>query len=157
MSLQVYRRAQGLLTLDQGQTLQQAAAVCGVNYNTVAAWRDAYRCQGLGLLQDKPRSGRPVQIDGWQRAAITALACSAPPQGHARWSLRLLADKIVELGYVESISHDSVHQIFKKTIEAAPQEDLVSEQTRQPVLCLHGAVAASLFSALRSRASRGVL
>ena len=115
ISLKVYRRVQGLLALDQGQSLQQAAAVAGVNYNSVAAWRDAYRSEGLALLQDKPRSGRPIQIDGQQRAAITALACSAPPQGYARWSLRLLADKVVELGYLESISHDSVHQILKKT------------------------------------------
>ena len=115
VSLKGYRRAQGLLALDQGQTLQQAAALAGVNYNSVAAWRDAYRSEGLALLQDKPRSGRPIQIDGKQRAAITALACSAPPAGHACWSLRLLADKGVELGYLKSISHDSVHQILKKT------------------------------------------
>ena len=115
VSLKVYRRAQGLLALDQGQTLQQAAALAGVNYNSVAAWRDAYPSQGLALLEDKARSGRPIQIDGQQRATITALACSAPPQGHARWSLRLLANKVVELGYVESISHDSVQQILKKT------------------------------------------
>jgi len=115
VSLKVYRRAQGLLALDQGQTLQQAAALAGVNYNSVAAWRNAYHSEGLSLLEDKPRSGRPIQIDGQQRAAITALACSAPPTGQARWSLRLLADKVVQLGYLESISHDSIHQILKKT------------------------------------------
>ena len=115
VSLKVYRRAQGLLALDQGQTLQQAAAWAGVNYNSVAAWRDAYQSEGLALLEDKPRSGRPIQINGRQRAAVTALACSTPPEGHACWSLRLLADKVVELGYLESISHDSIHQILKKT------------------------------------------
>jgi putative transposase len=115
LRLKVYRRAQGLLALDQGHTLQQAAAVAGVNYNSVATWRDAYRNQGLSLLEDKPRSGRPIQIDGKQRAAITALACSTPPEGRARWSLRLLADKVVELGYLDSISHDSIHHILKKT------------------------------------------
>ncbi len=115
VSLQVYRRAQGLLALDQGQTLQQAARAASVTYNSVSVWRDRYLQEGLALLQDKPRSGRPIQIDGQQRAQITAVACSAPPQGHARWSLRLLADKVVELGYVASISHDSIHQILKKT------------------------------------------
>jgi transposase len=115
VSLKVYRRAQGLLALDAGHTLQQAAAQAGVNYNSVAAWRDRYPQEGLALLQDKPRSGRPLQINGLQRAHITALACSTPPAGQARWSLRLLADKVVELGYRESISHDSVHQILKKT------------------------------------------
>jgi putative transposase len=86
-----------------------------VNYNTVATWRDAYQEAGLTMLQDKPRPGRPVVIDGTQRAKITALACSTPPQGHARWSLRLLADKAVELGYVEHLSHDHAGIILKKT------------------------------------------
>ena len=67
------------------------------------------------MLQDKPRSGRPVQIDGIQRAQITALACSTPPEGYARWSLRLLADKAVELGFVEHLSHNHTGQILKKT------------------------------------------
>ena len=100
--------------MDAGHTLQQAATRAGVNYNRVAAWRDNYQLVGLEALQDKPRSGRPIQIDGKQRAAITALACSTPPEGHARWSLRLLADKVVELGYVEQVSHNHVRQILKK-------------------------------------------
>jgi hypothetical protein len=66
-------------------------------------------------LRDRPRSGRPARIDGTQRARITALACSTPPEGHARWSLRLLAGKLVELGYVEAISHNQVGKILKKT------------------------------------------
>lgn len=94
--------------------MQSAAALVEVNYNQVATWRDRYKQEGLALLQDKPRSGRPPQINGAQRAKITALACSTPPEGHARWSLRLLQGKAVELGYVEAISPDSVHQILKK-------------------------------------------
>ena len=115
LSVKVFRRATALLELDQGRTLQSVAASLGVNYNTIAAWRDAYRQDGLQMLPDKPRSGRPVQIDGVQRAKITALACSTPPTGYARWSLRLLADKIVELGYVEHICPSRVHAILKKT------------------------------------------
>ncbi len=115
LSLKVFRRASALLELDQGCTLQSVAATLKVNYNTVAAWRDAYQQDGLQMLQDKPRSGRPVQIDGVQRAKITALACSTPPAGHARWSLRLLADKIVELGYAQHICPSRVHAILKKT------------------------------------------
>jgi len=48
------------------------------------------------MLQDKPRSGRPIEIDGQQRAKVTALACSDAPEGHGRWTLRLLADKAIE-------------------------------------------------------------
>jgi putative transposase len=115
LAVKVYRRATALLALDEGVSLQAAAAQVQVNYNTVAAWRDAYRQGGLLMLHDKPRSGRPITIDGTQRAKITALACSTPPQGHARWSLRLLAEKAVELGYVEHLSHDHAGTILKKT------------------------------------------
>jgi transposase len=66
-------------------------------------------------LFDKARSGRPIRIDGAQRAKITALACSAPPEGHARWTLRLLADKAVELQLCTAVSHNAVKEILKKT------------------------------------------
>lgn len=114
--VKVYRRAQGLLGLDQGQTLQQAAACVDVNYNTVAAWRNGYQAHGLQMLDDKARSGRPIQIEGPARAQITALACSTPPEGHARWTMSLLAHKVVELGFVESISRSHVAVILKKTL-----------------------------------------
>ena len=84
LSIKVFQRAQGLLALDAGQSLQQVAAGVGVNYNTVAVWRDRYHQDGLALLEDKPRRGRPPHIDGTQRAKVTALACSTPPAGHAR-------------------------------------------------------------------------
>ena len=116
LSVKVYKRATALLKLDQGCTLQSVAALLDVNYNTVATWRDRYQAEGLAMLQDKPRSGRPVQIDGIQRARITALACSTPPEGYAKWSLRLLADKAVELDFVEHLSHNHAGQILKKTI-----------------------------------------
>ena len=118
LSIRVFQRAQGLLALDAGQSLQQVAAAVGVNYNTVAVWRDRYRQDGLALLEDKPRRGRPPHIDGTQRAKVTALACSTPPEGHARWSLRLLAHKVVELGYVEAISHKHIGTLLKKTISS---------------------------------------
>jgi putative transposase len=110
-----FKRATGLLELDRGQTLQSVAAVLKVTYKTVAAWRDGYTDHGLQVLSDKPRRGRPIKIDGPQRAKITALACSDPPEGHARWSLRLLADKAIELNLAEDISHSQVGIILKKT------------------------------------------
>jgi transposase len=115
LSRKVFQRAQALLDLDSGATLQHAALRAGVNYNRVAAWRDNYKEHGLHALYDKARCGRPIRIDGQQRAQITALACSTPPQGYARWSLHLLADTAVELGYVEAISHNHVKTILKKT------------------------------------------
>lgn len=109
------RRALGLLALDRGESLESVAAHQRVSNDTVRAWRKKYQAEGLQGLQDHPRSGRPPQIDGLQRAQITALACSEPPPGHERWTLRLLADKVVELGYSEQISHTMVKQILKKT------------------------------------------
>ena len=109
------KRALSLLALDQGATMTAVALHQGVTNDTVAAWRDRYRQEGLACLEDRPRSGRPIEIDGEQRARITALACSAAPEGYARWALRLLAEKVVELGYCETISHTQVGKILKKT------------------------------------------
>jgi hypothetical protein len=65
-------------------------------------------------LEDAPRSGRPPEIDGKLRAKITALACNEAPEGHAKWSLRLLAEKVVEEEYCEEISHTHIGRILKK-------------------------------------------
>ena len=113
--VRLVKRALALLALDRGETLESVAAHQQVENDTVAAWRNRYKRDGLLGLKDKPKPGRPPAIDGIQRAQITALACSEAPAGHAQWSLRLLADKIVELGYCESISHTEVATILKKT------------------------------------------
>lgn len=111
----VFRRATALLELARGKSLAEVAQTLSVTYQTVAAWRNSYHERGLDALHDKARSGRPVRIDGRQRAKITALACSTPPEGRARWTLRLLADRAVELGYCESLSHNAVKEVLKKT------------------------------------------
>jgi putative transposase len=116
LPVKVYRRALALLELDRGKTYTAVAETLDACNSTVATWSKNYREQGLLCLHDRPRSGRPVEIDGKQRAKVTALACSDPPEGHARWTIRLLADKAVELGYCEHISHTKVRQILKKTI-----------------------------------------
>ena len=115
LKVKAFKRASALLELARGKTLQTVATTLGVDYNTVANWRDNYNADGLKCLHDKPRSGRPIVIDGAQRAKVTALACSKAPEGHARWGLRLLADKVVELGYCDSISHTQVGNILEKT------------------------------------------
>jgi putative transposase len=111
----IVRKATALLQLNQGLTIQTVAAILKVGHWTVSIWRNNYLRSGLDFLQDKPRSGRPVEIDGEQRAKITALACSDTPDGRAKWSLRLLAEKIVELEFCEEISHTQVGKILKKT------------------------------------------
>src|SRR5262245_33396002 len=115
LSARKFKRATALLELDRGKTLVEVAATLQVNYTTVAQWRDRYHSTGLECLDDAPRSGRPPSIDGLQSAKITALACSDAPEGYARWSLRLLADKAVEAGFCDQISHTTIADILKKT------------------------------------------
>ena len=115
LSAKKFKRATALLELDRGKTLQDVAATLQITYPTVSSWRDKYTALGLRSLDDAPRSGRPIEIDGEQRAKITALACSDAPEGHARWSLRLLADKAVESGLCEHLSHSLVGDVLKKT------------------------------------------
>jgi len=110
-----YRRALALLELDRGQTYTEVSQTLHVTIATLSGWAAKYGENRLEALQDQPRSGRPIEIDGTQRAKITALACSTPPEGYAQWSLRLLADKVVELEYCEHISHTEVGQVLKKT------------------------------------------
>lgn len=116
LPVRTFKRATALLELDRGKTFQDVATTVHVTPITVASWRNSYRTHGIRCLQDAPRSGRPIEISGVHRAAITALACSEAPTGHDRWTLRLLADKAVERGLCPSISHSMVGMLLKKTI-----------------------------------------
>ena len=109
-----FKRATCLLELDRGKTYLAVAETLGISHVTASSLCKSYRKEGLKCLEDAPRSGRPIVIDGKQRAKITALACSEPPEGHAQWTLRLLADKVVELGYCRKLSHTQAGKILKK-------------------------------------------
>jgi transposase len=109
-------RARLLDLLHRRQRPSGIATLLQVTPQTVYNLKRRYLAGGLqAALFDRPRSGRPIEIDGVQRAKITALACSKPPAGRARWTLRLLADKVVELGYCQSLSHTAARKILKKT------------------------------------------
>ena len=116
-----YKRMQILLLADEnhdngGKTDKAIAEQLAISPATVERTRRHYVENGLeSALNEQPRSGRPREISGETRAQITALACSTPPEGYGRWSLRLLADKAVELAFIEHISHDAVGDILKKT------------------------------------------
>ena len=116
LSAKIYKRALGLLELNRGKSYTAVSKTIQVSVHTLSKRAKLYRENGLQeALHDKPRSGRPIEIDGNQRAKITALACSKAPQGYAKWSLRLLAEKVVELSYCEHISHTEIATILKKT------------------------------------------
>lgn len=94
----------------------EIARLLGCALPTIYNVKRRFLAEGLeAALQERSRSGKPPTISGEARARITALACSEAPAGHARWTLRLLADKAVELKFVEQISHQAVKQILKKT------------------------------------------
>lgn len=97
------------------KTDKEIADKLDVNKATVVRIRQRFVEKGLGAVDEKPRSGRPPGISGEERAKVTALACSKAPEGFGRWTLRLLADKVVELDLVDSISHSTIGEILKKT------------------------------------------
>jgi putative transposase len=109
------RRARILLRLHEGIGPAQIAREVGVHVNTVYNVRRKASASWQAALEEEHRSGRPPEIPGEARAQITALACSGAPKGRERWTLRLLADKAVELGFAEGISHQTVKRILKKT------------------------------------------
>lgn len=99
------------------KTDKEIAEKLDINPSTVERTRQKYVEGGMkSALNEKPRSGRPPEIRGEARAQITALACSTPPEGHGKWTLRLLSNKSVELEFVEQISHETVGQVLKKTL-----------------------------------------
>lgn len=115
IEVRVQKRINGLLYLDQGMSYRKVSELLRISYQTASTWAKRYKTDGLSFLQDKSRSGRPISITEVERAKITAIACSEAPEGYARWSLRLLADKVVELEIVDNISFKQVGNILKKT------------------------------------------
>jgi Homeodomain-like domain len=93
------------------------AAAVEVSRATVERVRTRFATQGLGaaLHRKAPEREYASKLDGAQEAHLVALACGDPPEGQARWSLRLLADKMVELEYVDTLSYETVRQTLKKT------------------------------------------
>ena len=109
-------RARILDLLARNTKASEIAVLLGCSPTTVYNVKHRYQAEGLeSALTEKPRSGKPPRLTGEQKARITALACSDAPAGHARWTLRLLADKSVELGLCETLSHNYVGAILKKT------------------------------------------
>ena len=116
LSVRVWKRAQILLAAHEGLSDAEIVKAVGVSNPTVKRIRKTYVEEGLkATLEEAPRSGRPSIFDGRTRAKITALACSPAPEGYSQWSLRLLADKAVELKLVEEVSHTQIGNILKKT------------------------------------------
>lgn len=112
-------RARILLLAHDGLADADIAQVLGVCQVTVYNMRKKYQTKGpqyiLDLLKDDPRSGRPIKLDSKVEAKVSMIACSDPPEGRARWTLHLIADKLMKLDIIETISHESVRRLLKKT------------------------------------------
>lgn len=110
-------RCRILLLADEteGKTDKEISDALNVCLATLFNVRRRYCQEGLeNAISEKARSGQPQKFSGKLMAKITAIACSKPPEGRARWSLRLLTDHIIELDIAPSISHQSVSNILKK-------------------------------------------
>jgi transposase len=119
-SARVIARARTLLLLDRSQgqkrTIEEVVEAAMVSQGTVSNIKKRYFAEGLPkALAEKPRPGAKPKLDGEVEAHLIALACSEPPEGHDRWTLRLLADRLVSLELVDTISHVAVGKKLKKT------------------------------------------
>ena len=122
-SARVINRARILLKTDEGWSASQVATALDTSPRTVFRTKRWYAEEGLhGVLHDHPQANRYRKLDDRGEAhpvsstgqALIALACSDAPEGHDHWTLRLLADKVVELGLVESLSYETVRLRLKK-------------------------------------------
>ena len=112
----VATRARILLKTDEGWSAPQVARALDVAQGTVFGIKRRFAEGGLaGVLQDRPQAHRYRKLDDRGEAHPIALACSPAPEGHDHWTLRLLADKVVELGLAPSLSHETVRLHLKKT------------------------------------------
>lgn len=108
-------RARILLLAEEDKEDKEIAKQIGVTEQTVSNIRKRFFHEGYdAALNDKPRPGAPLKLDARGEAYAIALACSTPPEGRICWTMQMIADKLVELKYVESISDDTVRLRLKK-------------------------------------------
>jgi transposase len=117
-----FRNACILLNVDEAKGFQklsneQVASVLHVNTKTVERVKQRFVEEGFEACIERKAypQAKEIKADGDFEAHLVALSCSKAPQGYARWSLRMLADKMVELAYVEGVSHETVRKVLKKT------------------------------------------
>lgn len=108
-------RARILLLAAARKTDAEIVAALSTARPTVERTRQRFVEQGLGCLEEKLRQGARPRLSEKQETHLIAVACSDAPEGRARWTLRLLADKAVELGFVDSIAPETVRRMLKKT------------------------------------------
>ena len=115
-SARLIRRAQTLLLADAGRTDEQIATALPAGLATIARTRQRFVEAGLeAALTERPRPGAAPKLSPKQQAFTIALACTKPPEGRLRWTMQLLADRLVELEVIPDISDESIRRLLKKT------------------------------------------
>ena len=112
------RYGQALLKASAGWTDEKISEALDIGIRTMQRIRQRYVEEGMNVaLGARSRKPRPYarKLDGEKEARLIALACSEPPEGRTRWTLRMLADRMVELCYVDTLSHETVRRTLKKT------------------------------------------
>jgi putative transposase len=114
-SARAITRARILLLADEHMSDEEISDTLRVDRKTIYRVCKNYYEHGMEkALQEKVRSGAPAKIDGRLEATLTMLACSTPPEGSARWTLRLLTDKLLELKAIDTLSIETVRTMLKK-------------------------------------------
>jgi transposase len=108
-------RARILLQADEGLTDEEIAMALNVGVATVERTRQRFVEENLEALTERPRPGGQRKLSGKQEAHLIAVACTPAPTGYPHWTLQLLADQVIELGFADSIARETVRQILKKT------------------------------------------
>ena len=111
-----FKRAMILLKADEGLTDPQIMAALSVSRPCVERIRKRFVADGMErALNDDPRPGQKRKLDGRAEATLIATACTEAPEGHDHWTLRMLADKLLKLQMVDTISYETVRRTLKKT------------------------------------------
>ncbi len=115
-SARILARARVLLLADEGRTDDEIAASVHVGTTTIERLRRRFTQDGLEhTLHERSRPGGTPKLDGKQEALLVALTCSEPPDDRPHWTMQLLADRLVAIGIVETISDETVRRVLKKT------------------------------------------
>lgn len=109
------KRANVLLALHEGQSPHEIVKSLKVSLKWIYALKKKFALLGIKALDDRPRVGAPEKLSAEDKAKITLLACSTPPEGHSRWTLKLLEDKIIELKLTVPVSDNTIGRLLKKT------------------------------------------
>jgi transposase len=131
LSARKMKRAQILMAADNGQKDEEIVKILGVSLSTIHRTRQKYVEKGVEFaMKERPRPGGKKKLDSKAEALLIATACSSPPAGRTQWTMELLAERMVELKVVESLSDETVRRTLKKTIKALVKRTMVLSHRR---------------------------